>query len=36
VYLTWLKLGQLQIEGSEEARAAVEGLLQSIAEGAKF
>jgi uncharacterized protein (DUF302 family) len=36
VHLTWLKLGQLQIEGSEEARAAVEGLLQSIAEGAKF
>jgi uncharacterized protein (DUF302 family) len=36
VHLTWLKLGQLQIEGSNEARAAVEGLLQSIAEGAKF
>ena len=36
VHLSWLKIGQLQIEGSDEARAAVEGLLQSIAEGAKF
>ncbi len=36
VHLSWLKLGALQVEGSLEARQAVEGLLQSIAEGAKF
>jgi uncharacterized protein (DUF302 family) len=36
VHLSWLKIGQLQIEGSNEAREAVQALLESIAEGAKF